>query len=184
MPNADLKTKATKINFDDFLKTLPDEQTRADCKAIAKMMGDATKAKPVMWGASIVGFGDWHYVYESGRENDWFIMGFSPRKQNLTLYMMPGYEFTKDELARLGKHSLGKSCLYIKRLADVDAAVLKSIMTKSATQMKLIAKAPTAQQGMRNLKAKEAAKKLKKETTTARKSKTRKARSTKRPSRS
>ncbi len=152
MAKANLKTKATKVSFDEFLKSLPSDELRADCKALAAMMSEVTKAKPVMWGPSIVGFGDWHYVYDSGRENDWFIMGFSPRKSNITLYLCAGFEFTKDDLDALGKHACGKGCLYIKRLADVDQRVLKRLLKNSAACLKEIAKAPTAQEGVRHLR--------------------------------
>jgi len=154
MANAELKTKATKVSAASFISKIADPQTRADCQAIVQMMKQVTKAEPVMWGPAIVGFGDWHYKYESGRENDWFMMGFSPRKQNLTLYFMPGFDGLEDEMKKLGKYKTGKCCLYIKRLDDIDLPVLKKIMTSAAKQMKTIAKAPTAQAGFRELKKK------------------------------
>lgn len=162
MANAELKTKKTKVSADAFINAIKNEQERADCKTIAKMMSEITKAKPVMWGPSIVGFGDWHYVYDSGRENDWFMMGFSPRKQNLTLYLMPGFDGFESEMDKLGKYKTGRCCLYIKKLSDVDMTVLKKIMTGAAKRMKVIAKAPTAQAGVRELKKKAAAKKASK----------------------
>jgi hypothetical protein len=100
------------------------------------MMKKATKAEPKMWGASIVGFGHYHYKYASGRENDWFQVGFSPRKQDLTLYFMDGVEGQSDLLAQLGKHKLGKSCLYVKRLADLDLKVLKKMIQQSIANVK------------------------------------------------
>lgn len=128
---AELKTVPTKASVDKFLKGITDEQKRADCYQILKMMEKATRAKAKMWGTSIVGFGDAHYVYESGREGDWFIAGFSPRKQNLTLYMMGGFNQCEDLIKKLGKYSMGKGCLYINKLDDVDTKVLKEIITKS-----------------------------------------------------
>ena len=115
--------------MDKFLKGIKDENKRADCYTILELMKKATKAQPKMWGTGIVGFGDYHYVYESGREGDWFIAGFSPRKQNLTLYVMGGFHQFEDLMKKLGKHSTGKGCLYINKLEDVDTKVLKEIIT-------------------------------------------------------
>ncbi|MEO8354558.1 MAG: DUF1801 domain-containing protein [Chloroflexota bacterium] len=128
---AELKTLPTKSSVDKFLKGIKDEQKRADCYTILELMKKATKAQPKMWGTGIVGFGDYHYVYESGREGDWFITGFSPRKQNLTLYVMGGFNQFEDLMKKLGKHSTGKGCLYINKLEDVDTKVLKELITKS-----------------------------------------------------
>lgn len=127
---AELKTKKTEHSVEDFLNTIPDEQTRQDCFAIVKLMQKATKAKAKMWGPSIVGFGDTHYKYESGRENDWFLVGFSPRKQNVVLY---GLGITRQPalMQKLGKYKTGKSCLYIKRLADIDQKVLQELVEQS-----------------------------------------------------
>lgn len=133
---ADLKTVPTKFSVDKFLKGITDEQKRADCFEIVKIMERATKSKARMWGPAIVGFGDYHYVYESGREGDWFITGFSPRKQNLTLYLIGGFQQFEDLMKRLGKYSLGKSCLYINKLEDVDMKVLKEIITRSVKEAK------------------------------------------------
>jgi len=132
---AELKTKVNKASVDKFIKGVKDEQTRDDCFKIAEIMQKATKAEPKMWGTSIVGFGTYHYKGASGREGDWFVAGFSPRKQNLTLYIMTGFDEYEDLLAKLGKHSTGKACLYIKRLADVDLKVLKELITKSVKHM-------------------------------------------------
>lgn len=129
---AELKTKLTRASVDKFLKTVKDAQTRADCYQILDMMRKATKAEPRMWGTSIIGFGDYHYKYESGREADWFRMGFSPRKQNITLYSMGGFQRNETLLRQLGKHSLGKGCLYIKKLEEVDIKVLKELIAESA----------------------------------------------------
>ena len=133
---AELKTKATTASVADFLDAVDDEERRKDCRTVAKIMQSATGAKPKMWGPSIVGFGDHHYKYASGRELDWFLAGFSPRKRDLTLYIMPGFDRYADLMASLGKHSTGKSCLYVKRLADIDTKVLEKLVTESVKHMK------------------------------------------------
>lgn len=133
---AELKTKQTDASVDDFLNAIPDEQARKDCFEIARIMKQATKSEPKMWGASIVGFGSYHYKGASGREGDWMLTGFSPRKQNLTLYIMAGFDRYDQLLKKLGKFSTGKSCLYIKKLADVDKKVLKELVTESVKVMK------------------------------------------------
>jgi hypothetical protein len=133
---AELKTKKTNASVEEFLSTITDEQRRADCFAIVEMMKKATKTEPKMWGASIVGFGQYHYKYASGREGDWFQIGFSPRKQDLTLYFCDGVERQPELLSQLGKYKTGKSCLYIKRLADLDLKVLKQMIQNSVTQVK------------------------------------------------
>lgn len=133
---AELKTVPNKMNVDKFLKGIIDEKKRADCFEILKMMESVTRSKPKMWGASIVGFGDYHYSYDSGREGDWFIVGFSPRKQNLTLYSMGGFKQFDDLMQQLGKHSMGKGCLYINKLADVDTKVLKKLISQSVKAAK------------------------------------------------
>ena len=134
--NAELKTKLNDASVDDFLKTVKDEQTRADCFEIAMIMKQVTKAEPKMWGSSIVGFGSYHYKGASGREGDWMLVGFSPRKQNLTLYIMAGFDRYNELMKKLGKFSTGKSCLYIKKLADVDKKVLKELISESVKMMK------------------------------------------------
>lgn len=134
--NVELKTKVNEASVEDFLNTVSDEQIRADCFEIAKMMKQATKAEPKMWGSSIVGFGSYHYKGASGREGDWMLVGFSPRKQNLTLYIMAGFERYDELMKKLGKFSTGKSCLYIKKLADVDKKVLKELVSESVKFMK------------------------------------------------
>lgn len=125
---AELKTKLTRASVDKFLQAIKDEQTRADCFKISAMMQKATKAEPRMWGTSIVGFGHYHYKSASGREGDWFVVGFSPRKQNISLYLMGGWQGQEELLGKLGRHSTGKGCLYIKRLADVDTKTLKQLI--------------------------------------------------------
>ena len=126
-----MKTTPTQASVDAFIEAVEDEQKRTDSRAIAAMMSAATGAPAQMWGTSIVGFGRYHYRYASGREGDFMIAGFSPRKRALTLYIMAGFSEYEALLAQLGKHTIGKSCLYIKRLADVDQAVLREIVERS-----------------------------------------------------
>ena len=120
---------------EDFLEDIDDPGKREDSKAISVMMEELTGARPKMWGESIVGFGDYHYKYASGREGDWFLVGFSPRKQNLTLYIMGYLEFYADILEKLGKHKHGKGCLYIKRLKDIDVEVLRMLIKTSIDRL-------------------------------------------------
>lgn len=137
----ELKTKVNKASVTKFLDSLPDEAKRTDSYTLVKMLRTATKTEPKMWGSSIVGFGDYHYVGKSGREGDWFVAGMSPRKQTLTLYMLGGWEYHAELLAKLGKHSLGKGCLYIKRLDDVSVPVLKRLMAEALKRAKKLAQA-------------------------------------------
>ena len=132
---AELKTKLNEGDVYTFLNSITDDKKREDAFTILNLMQEATDAKPNMWGDSIVGFGSYHYKYASGREGDWFLTGFSPRKQNLTLYIMPGFEKYKTILNRLGKYSTGKSCLYIKKIEDVDLDVLKELIEQSVNYM-------------------------------------------------
>jgi hypothetical protein len=125
---AEQKTKPTNASVKDFLNEISEPERRADCFAVAKIMEEITGEKPKMWGPSIVGFGTYRYKYESGREGDWPLMGFSPRKKDLTLYIMMGFEKHADLMEKLGKHSHSKSCLYIKRLSDVHIPTLKKLM--------------------------------------------------------
>lgn len=127
---AELKTKLTTVKVEDFINTIADEVKRKDCFTIAKMMEKTTKAKPKMWGPNIIGFGDVHLKYESGRELDWFYIGFSPRKQNITLYIGLGNATASVNqlLKQLGKHKTGKGCLYINKLEDVNVDVLKQLI--------------------------------------------------------
>jgi hypothetical protein len=127
----ELKTKVTKIHVDRVINIVENELVQNDCRTLVKIMSDITGEVPRMWGTNIIGFGKYHYVYESGREGDWFIMGFSPRKQNLTLYIMSGFKEYDSLLSKLGKYKLGKSCLYIKKLSDIDIEVLKKILRHS-----------------------------------------------------
>ncbi len=135
MANAELKTKKTKASVKEFLDAIPDEARRKDCRVVAKMMKEATGAQPKMWGTSIVGFGTYHYKYASGREGDWPVAGFSPRKQALTLYIMSGFGGRDGLMERLGKYKTGKACLYIKRLSDVDLGVLRNLIQGSVKAM-------------------------------------------------
>jgi hypothetical protein len=128
---AELKTKVNDQPVAAFLDGVADEGRRQDCYTILEMMKMATRAEPKMWGDSIVGFGSYHYTYASGRGGDWLLTGFSPRKQNLTLYIMSGFSDFEELLSRLGKHKTGKGCLYIKKLADVDLAVLQELIDQS-----------------------------------------------------
>lgn len=128
---AENKTKATEASVEKFIKTVTDKQKQADCRTIIDLMQSATKASPKMWGSAIVGFGERHLKYDSGREMDWMIIGFSPRKQNLTLYIPGGLDKQADLLDKLGKHTLGKGCLYINKLEDVDMPTLKKIVQRS-----------------------------------------------------
>src|SRR5689334_1612577 len=125
------KTKATALSVTAFLDTVSDEARRADAKALLKLMQSAAGEKPKMWGPSIIGFGSYHYTYESGREGDMPVIAFSPRKAALVLYGVTGFSEAAALLARLGKHSTGKGCLYIKKLADVDEQVLEALVVKS-----------------------------------------------------
>ena len=128
---AELKTKANDADVFSFLDSIEDEQRRTDCYAVLKLMKQVTKTDPKMWGPSIVGFGSMHLTYESGRELDWFLCGFSPRKANLTLYIMAGFSMYSELLAMLGKCKTGKSCLYVNRLSDVNLKVLKQLLVHS-----------------------------------------------------
>ncbi len=130
------KTKPEKASAAKFIATIADDGARRDCQKLAKLMRRATGEPPVMWGASMVGFGSYHYKYASGREGDWFLAGFSPRKASLTVYVMPGFEAYGKQLARLGKHKLGKSCLYLDGLEGKDLAVLEEILADAVKRMK------------------------------------------------
>lgn len=132
----DNKTKQTKASVDKFLKSVKDEKVRNDCYKLIDYMKAATKEEPKMWGSAIVGFGTYHYKYKSGREGDFFITGFSPRKQNISIYLMTGFSKYSEMLEQLGKHKTGKSCLYIKSLDDISVSVLKKMIIDSVKYMK------------------------------------------------
>ena len=131
----ELKTKASDASVNDFLDSVPNDQVRNDCQTIVQIMQDATNSSAKMWGSSIIGFGTYHYRYASGREADWMRIGFSPRKQNMVLYIASGFEEYEKLLAQLGKHSTGKSCLYIKKLSDVDVPTLEKLIQASIKHM-------------------------------------------------
>lgn len=133
---AELKTKPTEQSVTVFLDSIEDEKRREDSYAILALMREITGAEPRMWGDSIVGFGNYHYKYASGREGDWFLAGFSPRKRNLALYIMAGLGGYDELLARLGKYKTGKSCLYINKTEDVDMGVLRDLVQQSVEHMR------------------------------------------------
>lgn len=133
---AELKTQPNDQSVEDFLNSVENDTKREDSFTILELMKEETGAEPIMWGDRIVGFGTYHYKYASGRDAEWFLTGFSPRKQNLTLYIMSGFEEYDDLLGKLGRHSTGKSCLYVKKLEDVDQDVLRELVSKSVEHMK------------------------------------------------
>jgi hypothetical protein len=133
---ADNKTKPTKLSVAAFIAALTDPPRRADAKALVQLMQSAAGEKPQMWGPSIVGFGSYHYKYESGREGDMPLIAFSPRKAATVLYNMTGFSDSEVLLGKLGKHTTGKGCLYIKKLADVDQHVLEAMVVKSVAAMR------------------------------------------------
>ena len=133
---AELKTQKNEGDVEAFLAGVDDDTKRADSLELLEMMRDITGETGAMWGSSIVGFGSHHYTYASGKEGEWFEVGFSPRKQNLTLYIMPGFDRYEGLLEKLGKHSIGKSCLYIKRLEQVDRAVLRELVEASVEHLR------------------------------------------------
>ncbi|MBN1452418.1 MAG: DUF1801 domain-containing protein [Anaerolineales bacterium] len=132
---AELKTKRNKGDVEAFLNSVADEKKRQDSFTVLELMKKVTGKEPEMWGESIIGFGNYHYKYASGREGDWFLTGFSPRAQNLTLYIMAGFEEYDQLLGKLGRHSTGKSCLYIKKIEDIDIDVLKELVKRSIEHM-------------------------------------------------
>lgn len=129
---AELKTKPNDQSVEKFLNGVTNEKKQKDSKAILELMREVTGEEARMWGDSIIGFGSYHYTYKSGREGDWFLTGFSPRKQNLTLYIMAGFDEYDELLDKLGKYKTGKSCLYINKLDDVDTDVLRELVKRSA----------------------------------------------------
>ena len=133
---AELKTKATTASVAAFLRTVDDERKHNDAREVMALMKDVTGKRPKMWGPSIVGFGSYHYRYGSGREGDWPVTGFSPRKQYFTIYIMPGFSRYAPLMKKLGKYKTGKSCLYLKKLDDVARKVLRRLVARSVTDMK------------------------------------------------
>ncbi|MEM9058108.1 MAG: DUF1801 domain-containing protein [Pseudomonadota bacterium] len=130
------KTVKTGATVSGFLATVDNAQRRADCRAVMKIMREVTGKRAAMWGPSIIGFGSYHYTYDSGREGDMCLTGVSPRKQNLAVYIMPGFERYGALLKKLGKHKTGRSCLYLNRLDDVDAAVLRKLIERAVADMR------------------------------------------------
>lgn len=133
---AENKTKPTKANVTGFINSIEDRAMRADARKVAAMMRRATGKRAKMWGPSIVGYGTYHYRYDSGREGDFMMTGFSPRKQALTVYILPGFGRFDSLMKKLGKYKTGKSCLYIKRLSDVDEQVLERLIDESVRYMR------------------------------------------------
>ena len=136
MVKSDLKTKPGEGSVTAFINSVENEKRREDAFVMLDIMKGITKEEPKLWGPSIVGFGSYHYKYESGREGDWFLTGFSPRKANLTIYIMSGFKEHETLMKRLGKYKTGSSCLYIKKLEDIDMRVLKELINKSVQKMK------------------------------------------------
>jgi hypothetical protein len=134
---AEPKTRPTDASVDDFINGVDGEQRQADCRTLVELMQRATGAEAVMWGPSIVGFGSYHYRYASGREGDWMLAGFSPRKRDLTVYIMAGFKGADELLADLGPHKVSSgSCLYLKRLGDVDLEVLEQLVRRSVETLR------------------------------------------------
>jgi hypothetical protein len=132
---AENKTKPEKTSVQEFINSVEGEQKRKDCLSLLEIFKSITKDKPVMWGTSIIGFGEYHYKYDSGREGDFLITGFSPRKAALTLYLMGAMEFPH-LLEKLGKHTSGVGCIYIKKLADIDMMILNQLIAESYAYIK------------------------------------------------
>ncbi len=133
---ADLKTQPGDADVDAFLATVEDERRREECRTVMHVMAEVTGEPPRMWGTAIIGFGSYHYVYESGREGDWMLTGVSPRKKAMSVYILPDLDAYAEELGRLGRHSTGRSCLYINRLDDVDLDVLRDLIASSVADLK------------------------------------------------
>ncbi len=141
---AEPKTSPNKKSVEKFLKGIKDDKRRQDCHTVRDLMSDVTKAEPKMWGDSIVGFGSYRYKYESGREGEWFLTGFSPRKQNLTLYIMSGFKRYELLLKKLGKHKTGKSCLHINRIEDIDLPTLRELIQRSVDHLTKVNRAESS----------------------------------------
>ena len=135
---SDLKTRPTRASVDRFLASIEHPRRRADARTLLPLFERVTGSKARMWGESIVGFGEYHYVYASGREGDWPVTGFSPRKQNLSIYIMPGFSDYQDLLGKLGKHKHSVSCLYINKLDDIDPEVLEALIAASVSRMQTL----------------------------------------------
>lgn len=132
---AELKTQPNAASVVDFIDRIEDDARRRDCHEVLKIMREVTGAKPQMWGSSIVGFGSYRYRYANGRDADWMLTGFAPRKQNLVLYIMAGFTRYDELLSKLGRHKTGQSCLYIKKLADINQSVLRELIAQSVIHL-------------------------------------------------
>jgi hypothetical protein len=130
------KTRPSQQAAEDFIAAVENPQRQADSHELLALMSEVTGEKATMWGPSLIGFGQYHYKYASGREGDFFLTGFSPRKQSMTIYIMPGFDFAPDLMASLGKYKTGKSCLYISKLDDVDRDILKQLVEASVAYMR------------------------------------------------
>ena len=133
---AENKTQPTGASVDAFIAAVENERRRQDARAVLELMREVTGEEPVMWGPNIVGFGDYHYQYDSGREGDWLLAGFSPRTSNLVLYIMSGFPRHGELMEKLGKHRTGSSCLYINKLDDVDLDVLRELVRRSVEHVR------------------------------------------------
>ena len=133
---AEIKTKPTAVSVKDFIAAVPDEQKRKDSKVLVDMMSKITKEKPKMWGPTIIGFGSYHYKYDSGHEGDMCITGFSPRKAAISVYILMGFNKSPELMKKLGKFKTGKSCLYVKKLSDIDKKVLEELIEESVNYIK------------------------------------------------
>jgi len=132
----ELKTKPNNASVQDFLQNISNKEQRQDAALLLKLIKKATKEKPIMWGKAIVGFGSYHYKYASGREGDWFLVGFSPRKGTMTVYIMPGFTRYGSLMKKLGRHATGSSCLYLKNLSGINLTSLEQLITKSVAYMR------------------------------------------------
>lgn len=129
------KTQATEQSVEEFLNNIEDPNQKKDCIILHKLMKEITKSEGKMWGDSIAGYGDYHYKYASGREGDWFKIGFSPRKGKITIYLSYGFESNIDLMSKLGKHKTAKACLYIKKIEDIDQTILKELMIETINKI-------------------------------------------------
>jgi hypothetical protein len=134
---AENKTKITEASVDEYISAIEDDSRRKDCETLVQLMSKATKEPPKMWGTSIVGFGSYHYKYESGREGDSCLTGFASRKGDISIYLVPGFPGQDELLSKLGKHKMGKGCLYVRKLSDIDPNVLEQLVVGSVEARKL-----------------------------------------------
>jgi Domain of unknown function (DU1801) len=133
---AENKTKPTDASVESYIAAIDDESRRTDCETLVKLMAKATKQKAKMWGSSIIGFGSYHYKYDSGREGDSCLTGFSPRKGDISVYLVANFSGQEELLSKLGKHKMGKACLYVKKLSDVDLKVLEQLVVGSVAEVR------------------------------------------------